>query len=65
MDITIGIVSRNLVTYANFDEFRNSRIFHKFREDGRRTGEPQKQDFYKKSQKLTIYKECPFKIIGT
>ena len=35
MEIRIGIVSRNLVTYANFVEFRNSRIFHEFREDGR------------------------------
>ena len=36
MEISIGIVSRNLVTHANFVEFRNSRIFHEFREDGRR-----------------------------
>ena len=34
MDFTIGIVSRNLVTQANFVEFRDSRIFTNFEATG-------------------------------
>ena len=30
MDFTVGIFSRNLVTQANFIEFRDSRIFTNF-----------------------------------
>ena len=31
MNFTVGIVSRNLVTTSNFDEFRDSRNLHVFR----------------------------------
>ena len=34
MDLTVGFVSRNLVTKKNFIEFHDGRIFHYFRGDG-------------------------------
>ena len=48
MDIIVEIVSRNLVTHVNFVEFRNNRIFHEFREDGRRV-DPENGIFRKMS----------------
>ena len=32
MELTVGFVSRNLVTQTNFVEFRDSLIFHDFRD---------------------------------
>ena len=34
MDLTVRFLSRNLVTQTNFIEFRDSRIFHDFWDDG-------------------------------
>ena len=42
MDLTIGFVSKNLVTKTKFIEFRDNKIFHEFRGDGV-SGKPKKK----------------------